>query len=389
MRIAIGAIALSLSVMIISVAIVTGFKTEVRNKVIGFGAHIRISNYDSNFSFEAAPIDKNLGFYKNIPTIKGISHIQIYATKAGIFKTDDEIQGIVLKGVAADFKWEFFEQNLVHGNIFRVDSNLVSNKIVISKHIASLLKLQVGNNLLCYFIDRPPLVRKFEICGIYETSLEDFDKLFAFIDIAHIQKLNKWEKNQISGFEIFIDNFEQLEYTTEIVNSEVGYNFFEDGSRLAVTNIKEEQPQIFDWLSLTDMNVVVILTIIILVAAINMISALLILILERTTMVGVLKALGMKNRMLQKIFIYNAAFILGKGLLYGNIIGIAICIIQKYFKIIPLDPASYYITSVPINIDIAALLLLNIGTFLIITFSLLLPSFIINKIDPVKTIRFN
>ena len=391
-KIAIIAIALSLSVMILSVAIITGFKQEIRNKVIGFGSHIVIQNHDTNSSYETSPIKKNQEFYKTITDIAGIKHIQAFAIKAGIIKTKNDLQGVVLKGVGSDFDWSFFEENIIEGKHFTVIEGEKTTDVIISKYISDLLKLNVGDNLFMYFIQDPPRLRKYKIVGIYNTGLEEFDKLYVFADISDIQKLNEWNKSDedlVSGFEIIIDDFNNLENLTWEVREEIAYKFDNEGSKLMVNNIKELYPQIFDWLALTDMNVVVILIIMLTVATINMISGLLIIILEKTNMIGILKSVGASNFSIQKIFIYNGVFILGKGLFWGNIIGLSICFIQHFFHIIPLDAASYYVDTVPINVDFWYVLGLNIGTLLITSLIIILPSFIITKIEPIKAIRFN
>lgn len=387
-KIAIISITISLIVMIFSVAIVTGFKKEIRNKVIGFGSHITITNYDSNSSYETVPISKKQSFYPDISKKQGIRHIQPYAIKAGIIKTDNDIQGIVLKGIDKNFDWSFFKQNLIKGDIISITSDSVNNQVVISNYIAKLLRFEVGDNLYMYFIQNPPRFRKFTVAGIYDTGLEEYDKLFVLADIAHIQKLNNWSENQISGFEILIDNYDELEEMYELVYSITGNIFFDDGGKLRVRTIRESNPQIFDWLDLSDTNVWVILTLMILVAVFNMISGLLILILERTATIGILKSIGMENWSIRKVFIYNAAFIIGKGLIYGNVIGIGLCFIQKELSLISLDPTSYYVSTIPINLKLSHILLLNIGTMIITIIVLIMPTYIITRIRPIKAIRF-
>jgi len=390
--IAIIAIALSLSVMILSVAIITGFKKEIREKVIGFGSHIVIMNHDTNTSYETVPIKKNQDFYKNITEVQGIKHIQPFAIKAGIIKTNSQIQGVVLKGVGSDFDWSFFEKNIVEGRHFTVKDGEKTTEVIISKYISNLLKLNVEDDLVMYFIQNPPRFRKYKIVGIYDTGLEEFDKIYVLTDIADIQKLNDWtDSNEelVTGFEILIDDYNNLDQLTNEVRNRVALKFDENGNKLRVDNIKDANPQIFDWLALTDMNVWVILSIMLFVATINMVSGLLIIILERTNMIGILKALGSSNSGIQKIFIYNAIFIMGKGILWGNAIGLSISFIQYFFHIIPLNASSYYVDTVPINIQPLDILLLNVGTLIITTLILIIPSFIITKIEPIKAIRFN
>ncbi|MBI9055649.1 MAG: ABC transporter permease [Bacteroidales bacterium] len=389
MTIAIVGIALGLAVMILSVAIVTGFKSEISNKIIGFGSHIQIVNYDTNISFETEPINKAQSFYADINNLMGIKNIQEFAIKAGIIKTKTDIQGVVLKGVGADFDWSFFDQNLVDGKSFRVNDSSKTDDILISKFIANLLKLNVGDKIIAYFIQDPMRMRPFVISGIYETSLAEFDEKFALIDIKHIQRLNNWNENQISGFEVLINDFSRLDKMTEDVRDIVGFHFNPDGSKLKVLSIKEKYPQMFEWLKLTDMNVWVILILMIAVAGFNMISGLLIIILERTSMIGILKAMGTKNWSIRKIFLYQSGFIISKGLIWGNIIGLLICFLQFQFQIFKLDPTSYYLEAVPINLKVWHILALNVGTLFITVLMLIIPSYIISRLSPEKTIKFN
>lgn len=391
-KIAIIAIAVSIIVMIFSISIITGFKSEIWSKIIGFGSHITITNQDANESYETIPIKKNQKFYPKITEQKGIKHIQPFAIKAGIIKTETDIQGVILKGVGNDYDWSFFEQNIVDGSHFKVTEGEKTNKVLISKYLSDLLKLKVNDFFFMYFIQKPPQqprLRKYYISGIYNTGMEEFDKLFVIADIADVQKLNDWTNNQITGFEILIDDFNDLDQMNQLVQNKVGYGFQDDGSMLEISSIKENYSQIFDWLSLIDMNVQVILIIMIFVAFINMAVALLIIILENANMIGLLKALGTTNWSIQKIFLYHSFFIIGKGLLWGNIIGITLALIQKHTGIIALDPASYYVDKVPINLDILHLVMLNTGTIFVTLLLLIIPSLVISRIDPIKTIRFN
>ncbi len=375
--------------MIIATAIVTGFKNEIRDKVIGFGAHIQILNYDSNTSFETKPVNKNQEFYPQMVNLPGIKHIQVFGTKAGIIKTETDIQGVVLKGVGSDFDWTFFKRNLTDGVAFRVTDTIKTNKVLISKYIAQLLKLKVGDSFSMYFVQEPPRIRKFTVSGLYETSLEEFDKIYVIADIGHIQKLNNWSDNEVSGFEILLDNFEDLEEMTWVVQQEVGFGFEEDGSRLKIRNIIRKYPQIFDWLNLQDMNVWIILILMLIVAGFNMVSGLMILILERTNMIGILKAVGTQNWSIRKVFLYQSAYLVAKGLFYGNIIGIGLCLLQHYFGIIKLDESSYYLSTVPINFNLLYFFGLNLGTLLLTVLMLIIPSYLISRISPVKAIRFD
>ena len=385
-------IAFGLFVMILAVAIVTGFKKEIRNKVIGFGSHIQLVNYDSNSSYETVPVSKNQPWLEEIRTLPGIKNVQSFATKPGIIKTDDEIHGIVLKGIGADFDWTFFKDNLIEGTLFTVSDSIKTDNVLISRQVASLLKLKVGDPLYTYFLNeesKTQKMRKFKICGIFSTSLEEFDRLFVLADISHVRKLNDWSAGQISGFEIAIRDFKELDpMARKIRNITLKYSK-EDDTVLRPITITSKYPQIFDWLNLLDMNVWIILGLIIMVAGFNMVSGLLILILERTTMIGVLKSLGTSNLSIRKIFIYISAFLILRGMFWGNLTALLFCFIQSQFGLFKLDPTSYYLDTVPVNLNISYLLMLNAGTILITLMMLLFPSWYITKIEPDKAIRFD
>jgi len=381
LRIAILAIALSVAVMLISIMVVTGFKNDISDKIIGFGSHITISNFTNNQSYESEPISVEQDFYPSITAVEGVKHISTFATKAGIIKTTDEIQGVVLKGVSSDYDWTFFKDNLVSGSVFEVNDSVKSNQILISENISKTLDLNVGDGLVMYFAQNPPRVRKFHISGIYNTAMSDFDKLFVLGDINHIQALNGWENNEVGGFEIQLTNFDDLDEITDEVYNLTPYN-------LNAQSIKEKTPQIFNWLDLQDVNVQVILILMLIVGVINMITALLILILERTKTIGILKALGATNWSVRKIFLYSAVNLIVKGLLVGNAIALSFAFLQKQFSLISLDPTTYYMDTVPINFDLTYILLLNIGTVVVCYLVLIVPSVIITKITAIKAIRF-
>jgi len=387
--IAIIGISMGLAVMILAVSILTGFKKQIREKVVGFGSHIQIVNFDSNISFETVPISNTQEFIQEIKMIPGIKHIQVFATKAGIIKTDEEIQGVVLKGIGSDFDWSYFRENMVDGSIFVVNDTSRTDKVIISKKISDLLRLKTGDSFAMHFVQDPPRMRKFTVSGIYETSLEEFDKIYVFCDIGHIKRLNGWEEDQVSGFEIFISEFDNIDATTLAVRDAIGYQIAEDETKFKVTNIRIRYPQIFDWLNFQDINVIVIIFLMLIVAGFNMISGLLILILEKTNMIGVLKALGSEDRTIRKVFLYQAAYLIGKGLLWGNLVGIGIALFQLKTGIISLDPSSYYIKTVPINLELSHVLLLNAGTMVAIIIMLLVPSQLISRITPVKAIRYD
>jgi lipoprotein-releasing system permease protein len=387
--IAITGIALGLAVMILAVSILTGFKQQIRDKIVGFGSNMQILNFDSNYSLETIPISDTQSFIPKIKQIPGIKHVQVFATKAGIIKTTDAIQGVVLKGVGSDFDWNFFKSNIIDGSAFTVTDTGRTNQVIISKKISDMLRLKTGDSFAMYFVQDPPRSRKFTISGIYETSLEDFDKLYVYCDIGHIKRLNGWSDDQVSGFEIFISDFDKLDEMTLAVRDVIGYKLLEDETKFKVTNIRTKYPQIFDWLNFQDMNVIIIITLMLLVAGFNMISGLLILILEKTNMIGIFKALGSENGTIRKVFLYQAAYLIAKGLFWGNIIGIGLAFIQLKTGLITLDATSYYIKTVPINLQLSHIILLNAGTMAAIILMLLVPSQLISRIVPVKAIKYD
>lgn len=381
-RIAIIAVALGLIVMILAIAIIIGFKHEISSKVIGFGGHIQVSNFDNNYSYEVIPIEQDPALLRQLKDIPGVKHVQSFGNKPGIIKTENDIQGVVLKGIGRDFDWDFFKEKMINGSILQLSDTAISNDILISKKLASLLKLETGNDVRMYFIiDDLIRARRFTIKGIYETGLEDFDKMFVLCDIGQIQKLNSWESNQVAGFEILVNDLKNLDQVADEVYKFIPYD-------TNARTIKEIYPQIFDWLKLQDMNVIIILTLMILVAIITMISALLILILERTNTIGLLKALGYKTWNIRKIFLIIASNIALKGIFWGNLIGLSLVFVQKYSGIIKLSQESYYVSVVPIQINFFYLLVLNLATLLITIMALVIPSVIISAISPVKAIRY-
>ncbi|MGB4293433.1 MAG: FtsX-like permease family protein [Bacteroidales bacterium] len=387
--IAIAAIAIGIAVMILAVAILTGFKQQITDKVVGFGSHIQIVNFDSNISYETAPVSTSLSFIPKIKDMPGIKHVEVFATKAGIIKTDEDIQGVVLKGIGSDFDWSYFKTCIVEGSVFSVTDTATTNSVIISKKIASMLKLKTGDSFAMHFVQDPPRMRKFTISGIYETSLEEFDKIYIFCDIKHIQRLNGWKNDEVSGFEIFIDDFNRLDIMTQAVRDMIGYRISENEPKVKVTNIRMKYPQIFDWLNFQDTNVIVIIVLMLVVSGFNMISGLIILILEKTNMIGILKALGSEDGTIIKVFLYQAAYLIVKGLFWGNIIGIGLASLQLRTGLISLDPSSYYIKTVPINLEAFHILLLNLGTMAIIVLVLLIPAQLVSRITPVKAIRFD
>jgi lipoprotein-releasing system permease protein len=387
--IAIIGIALGLAVMILAISILTGFKKEIREKVVGFGSHIQITNFDSNNSYETTPVSDTQGFIPKIRKIPGISHLQVFATKAGIIKTDQDIQGVVLKGVGPDYDWSYFSSCMVDGSVFSVSDTIIGNNVIISKKISEMLNLKKGDSFTMHFIQDPPRVRKFKISGIYETSLEEFDQIYVFCDIGHIKRLNGWDNDMVSGFEVFIDDFDKLDDMTLAVRDAIGYKITEEDTKFKVNNIRTKYPQIFDWLNFQDVNVIIIIVLMLVVAGFNMVSGLLILILEKTNMIGILKALGSEDTSIRRVFMYQAAYLIGKGLLWGNLIGLGLAFFQLKTGFITLDPSSYFIKTVPINLNLLHILLLNAGTMTAIIIMLIVPSQLISRITPVKAIRYD
>ena len=374
--------ALGFAVMLISVAIVTGFKKEISDKVIGFGSHIQLSFYDENSSYETQPISRNQSFLKELEADPDIKHVQVFATKAGIVKSNEEIEGVVAKGIGSDFDWTYFKSRLVAGSVFNVIDSIRTDNILISENLSKKLNIQVGDNIVMHFIQQPPRARRFHIAGIYKTGLEEFDNLYIFCDIAHIQKLNDWKNNEVGGFEVSINDFSKLdELTSKVYNS--------SGSLLNVRSIKEIFPQIFDWLGLQNINAFIIIALMLIVSGMNMISALLIIILERITLIGTLKAIGCPNFNVRKIFIYLAGYLIGRGMLWGNAIAISLILIQKYFGILHLDQQSYYISYVPVNFSLMHILILNAGTLAVCVVMMILPTILISRIRPIMAIRYN
>ena len=391
-QIALFGIALGLAVMIVSVAVITGFKTEIRNKVIGFGSHIQITSYESKNSYEIPPVSRNQPFLSDLKTLKFIKSIHVFATKPGMIKTDESIQGIVFKGVDKDYDWSFFQKNLIEGELPLLnDSNRISD-ILLSDNISKLLKLKTGDSAILYFVNENevnPRMLQLKVCGIYRTSLEEFDNLFIIGDIKQVQRINDWQSDKISGFEILVSNFDDLDFIEQEIRTRVINYSNENSEILRTESITRQYPQIFDWLSILDMNVWVILFLMVMVAGFNMISALLVLILERSTMIGVLKALGSPNWSIRKVFLYPAVFLTSRGMIWGNVIGIAIILIQRFFHLIKLNPATYYVDVVPVNFNFLHIVLLNVGCIVITTLMLVIPSYLVSKISPDKSIRFD
>ena len=411
LRIAVVAVALSVAVMICANALIAGFKQEISSKIFGFWGHIHITDTDINRSMlEAYPVLKDQAFYPHLDTVRqveynyteswmghqvqrlgrskgGFRHIQVFAIKPGIIeagkKDGKEIDGIILKGVGQDFDWEFMDQYIKRGRRLEMPDSAMSRDILISQQTASRLQVDTGDSFIVHFVEQgEQLQRRFNVSGVYRTGLEEYDRKFALVDIRQIQRLLNWSDGEVSGFEVFIDHIDDLSLLTE-------YIYFEElPNDLYAESIREKLPEIFDWLDLQDINEVVILSLMVIVAIINMITALMILILERTNMIGILKALGTSNWSIRKIFLYYAGYIVVVGLFWGNLIGIGLCLLQDHFEFIQLSEENYYLSTAPIALQFWPILLLNLGTLAVTLVFLVFPSYLVTNISPVKAIRF-
>lgn len=381
-------IALGIAVMLISVMIVTGFKNQVSDKITGFGAHIRVTNFDNNISYESVPIEDDKNIVDSILQIDGVKNIRRYSTKPGILKTKKDFQGVVLKGLSTDYPRTYFSEYIKEGSFIKIDSLKRNDSLVISNQLAKELNLKVGDPIGIYFFQDKLKVRRFEISGLYETHFVEFDKLFVFVDQKHIQELNAWSPEQITGYEIRIEDMSKLDIATEQVFYITSETLRNDGNALKTESIKQVYPQIFSWLSVIDTNVWIILFLMITVAGFNMVSGVLILILEKARMIGIVKSIGMQNWSIRKVFLYQTFFLAGRGMLWGNIIGITFYILQVQFGLISLNPENYYVTKVPVEFSIISWLLLNIGSVICIIAMMIIPSVIITKINPAKVVSF-
>lgn len=386
-KIAIAAIAIGVVMMLIAIATGVGLKNKIREKVAAFNGHIQISSFDNNNSeVSLMPISIDQDFYPEFQDVEGIRHVQGVATKGGIIRTADTFEGMLAKGVGTDYDWSTFEEYLVNGRIPDYKGDL-NEEVLISSLMANRLQLKVGDSFFSFFLrdgdaSKPPNNRRFEIVGIYDSGFEEFDETYVFVDIRHIQLMSRWEEDEIGNFEVFIDDFDQLdEKSNEIYGKTI--------SSLDTQNIKSKYFRIFEWIGLFDFNIALIIGIMIIVGGINMITALLVLILERTQMIGILKALGSANWSIRKVFLYNAAYLIAIGLFWGNLIGLGVIFLQDKYRMFKFpNPEEYYIDYIPVHIDVPTILLLNVGVMLLCLLMLLIPSYIITKITPVKAIQF-
>lgn len=385
LRISIGSIAVSVAVMIISLSIVRGFQKEVREKIIGFGSHIQIRSFVLETNTEQPPIRTDRKDIESLRSIDGVKSIFPYTEKAAMIKTDDQIHGIMMKGVTNEFDWSFFDKNLIRGALPSLTNEKAVDEVLISQSIASKMKLDVDSPMRTYFMiqgETQPRGRKYKVSGVYNTGMEDFDQFYVIGDMRHLQKINSWGDSLTGGYEVTLMNFDDIDAMTQVVSQNIDYD-------LEAKSIKERQPQFFDWLELLDTNIIIIITLMLVVAIINVISIVLILILERIPMIGTLKTLGSSNKLVRSVFFYHGFQMLIKGIVWGNIIGIGVCLIQLSFSLIPLPQEMYYVNTVPILIKPQLVLLVNAGTIIFCLLAMYIPGFIIMRIQPSKAVRVN
>ena len=380
-KIAIISIAIGLAIMIVSFAILEGFRNEIQTKIFSFAAHLQVKKYDTNNSFEGEPISTRLveSDLKSIPDIK---NMQPYSFKTAIAKAGDEVLGLILKGVDKSYDLGPMRSNLVAGKTISFSDTAASNDIMISQQIADKLKLNIGDKATFYFIQNPPRARRFTVTGIYKTGLEEFDQAYVIGDMQHIRDLNKWADTLSGGYEIILKDFTKIDTVANVIFDKMHYD-------LQLEKITDQYAQLFDWMKLLKKNVIIFLVLIIFVATFNMVSTVFIMILERTNMIGLLKALGGTDRQIRSIFFFRGLSLALKGIFWGNVIALSFCFIQDRFKIIPLDPENYYMETVPINWNIPVFILLNVITLVLTMLSILIPTFMITRIRPVNAIKFD
>ena len=388
-RIAIAGVAVGLCVMLVSVSVVFGFKHTIRNKVVGFGSHIQVANFMTLQASEQYPIQMGDSMLKVLRAIPGVKHVQRFAVKQGILKTDKDFLGVAFKGIAADYDTTFIHQNLVAGAIPHFSDTVGKQQMMVSQAIADQLNLKLGDKVFAYFIDNTGVkARRFTIAAIYQTNLSQFDKVTCFIDLYTAVKLNAWETDQASGAELTVNDFNLLNQTAERVVEKVNRTIDSYGETYSSQTIQEMNPQIFSWLDLLDLNVWIILGLMLAVAGVTMISGLLIIILERTAMIGILKAIGARNTTIRRTFLWFAVFTIGKGMLIGNLIGLGLIVLQHYTGLVKLNPATYYVSTVPVEFNLFVWLLLNVATLVISVFVLIAPSYLVSKINPAASMRY-
>ena len=388
-RIAIAGVAVGLAVMLVSVSVVFGFKHTIRNKVVGFGSHIQVANFMTLQASEQYPIQMGDSMLRVLRAIPGVRNVQRFAMKQGILKTNNDFLGVAFKGIAADYDTTFIHQHLVAGAIPHFSDSAGKQQVVISQAIADQLNLKLGDKVFAYFIDNTGVkARRFTVAAIYQTNLSQYDKVTCFIDFYTAVKLNAWETDQASGAELTVKDFDRLSETAARVVNKVNRTIDRYGETYSSQTIQEMNPQIFSWLDLLDLNVWIILGLMLSVAGVTMISGLLIIILERTAMIGILKAVGARNVTIRRTFLWFAVFTIGKGMFIGNLIGIGLIALQHYTGLVKLNPATYYVNTVPVEFNLPVWLLLNVATLLVSVFVLIAPSYLVSKINPAASMRY-
>ena len=383
-------IAVGLAVMIVAVAVVVGFKHEVRDKVVGLGADITVTNFEARQkAYEPLPIEAGDSLMQTLRAKEGVKHLQRFSTKPGMIMTDDNFMGMVLKGVAQEYDWTFLKKHLLEGEIPEFSDSASTNRTLVSRTIADKLRLHTGDKLYTYYIDGENVrARRLEVAGIYQTNFSLYDDLFLLTDLYTVNRLNRWKENRVSGMELTVTHYNRLEAIKEDIRQSVDVMEDKDGNTYFTQTVEENNPQLFAWLDLLDMNVWVILILMTGVAGFTMISGLLILILERTNMIGVLKALGADNLSIRKVFLNFSVFLIGRGMLWGNVMSLALVAVQSFFHPFKLDPATYYVDRVPVEFNLWWWVLLNVCTLLVSVLMLVGPSYLITRIHPAKSIRF-
>jgi lipoprotein-releasing system permease protein len=380
--IAVGGVASGMFVLIISFAILKGFQKTIQDKIYSFDGHLQLTKYDLNASLEEAPIIVNKDFLRNVKAHSNVQNISVFSLKAGLIKTENEVIGVIIKGVAPDYDFSNFKKNIIEGRIIAFNDSVSSKEIIISQRNAQKLNLKCNDEIVFYFVQQPPRVRKLKVVGIYETGMEDFDESFIWGDIRLIRKINNWDENWVGGYDIAVKNTDELANTSDFVYDLMDYD-------IGLTKITDKYISVFDWLQLLGQNVTIFLTLITIVACFNMVSSLFIMVMERTNMIGLFKTWGASNGLITKIFFLNGLYLVLKGMLIGDLLAITFCAVQYYFKILPLDPENYYMTSVPIWWDWSAFLFFNLTLLLIMSLVLVFPSIIISRITPLKSIKFS
>lgn len=379
-RVALGGIIIGVMVMIVAISVVVGFKQEVSNKVAGFGSHIQVVNFDNNSTYELQPIRVNDTLLQTISELPHVKYVSTFATKPGIVKTDSTFQGVVFKGT--DY-WDYFAQNIVEGTL-----PTATNDILISTELARILSLNVGDHILCYFIEEDLRVRKLTIIGLYNTYMTEMDKLFILGNMEIVRRLNGWDSTQVSGLEVLVDDLRNLHEASDAVYYVTANRLDADGNMYYTQNLQQLNPQVFGWLDLLDMNVVIIIILMLCVSGFSIITGLIILIMDNVSLIGTLKSLGADNSFVRRIFVYQSLMLIGKGLFWGNLIGLALCALQHYTHWLTLDAASYYVSYVPMAFPWGWWVLLNLGTLLVSWLILMAPSAIVTKISPAKVMHF-